>query len=519
LEQLKVKITIPGLLIIDTPGHAAFVTLRKRGGSIADLAILVIDINEGFKEQTYESLSLLKQFKVPFVVAATKIDRIPGWFPYPNNSFISSFSKQREDVKEELDKKIYQIASQLIERGFDTERFDKVKDFSKQIAIVPVSGITGEGIPELLMVLAGLAQQFLKEKLLISEKAKGSILEVKETKGFGTTIDVILYDGELEKNDYLIIGGKEPIVTKIRALLLPRPLQELRVEKKFQSVDKICAAAGVKIAAPNLENVVAGSPIIAVKSEVEIEEAKKVLQKEIEEIQFSKEVEGVILRADTLGSLEALIKILTEEKIPIRKAEVGSVRKEDIIELQNVKDDLRRVVLAFNVKILEEAKNLARDLKIKIFSNNIIYRLVEAYKEWCFELKEREIQEKLEKVTRPCEIKFLRGYVFRQHSPAIFGVEVRKGLLKPGTKMMRKDGKIVGIIKEIQKEGKNIPQAKRGERVAISMEEPVIGRHIKEGDILTSILSKRDLKILREVWDRLSEDERELIEIYTSKLK
>jgi translation initiation factor 5B len=431
--------------------------------------------------------------------------------PYADACFLDSFEKQREEVKNELERKVYQLVSQLSERKINAERFDRVEDFKKQIAIVPCSGVTGEGISELLMVLAGLAQQFLKERLKISEVSQGTVLEVKETIGFGTTIDVILHDGIIRKGDFLVIGGKEPIVTKIKALLRPRPLKELRVEKQFESVDEVSAAAGIKIAASNLENAIAGSPIVFVRSEEEIENAKKLVQKEVEEIQFTKQIEGVVLKADTLGSLEAMIKLLTEENIPIRKAEVGHVVKEDIIELQNVKDDLRKVVLAFNVKPLEEAKNLAKNLKIEIFQNNVIYRLIEDYKNWCVQKKEREIQEKFEKVAHPVKIKILKGYVFRASSPAIFGVEVLAGLLRAGVLMKREDGKIVGKIKEIQSQGQTIKEAKKGDKVAVSMEEPVVGRTIHEGDTLISVLSEDDIKILREIWDNLTEDERELL--------
>ncbi|MEM5772935.1 MAG: translation initiation factor IF-2 [Candidatus Aenigmatarchaeota archaeon] len=511
IKNLKIEVQIPGLLFLDTPGHAAFITLRRRGGAVSDLAILVIDITEGFQEQTDESLAVLKEFKTPFVVAATKIDKIPGWYPYPNSCFLESFKLQSENVKEELEKNVYKLVSQLAERGFNSERFDRIEDFRKQVAIVPCSGITGEGIPELLIVLAGLSQQFLKDRLKLSEFAKGTVLEVKETVGFGTTIDVILYDGKIARGDYLVVGGKEPVVTKIRALLRPRPLQELRVEKQFESVEEVSASAGIKIAAPGLENVIAGSPIVVVKNEKEIEEAKRSVQTEVEEVQFLKKIDGIVIKADTLGSLEALIKLLNEEGIPIRKAEVGHVTKQDVIEAESVDDKLRKVILAFNVEALEEAKNLARDLKIEIFRNNIIYKLIEDYKEWVLKAKEREIEEKLSKVTRPCEILILKGCVFRSSNPAIFGVEVKKGLLKPGALMKKKDGKIVGKIKEIQREGQTIPEAKKGDKVAVSMEEPIVGRHINEGDILLSVISEEEMKILKEVWERLGEDEKELL--------
>ena len=330
---------------MDTPGHSAFTTLRKRGWSVSDLAILVVDVIEGFQEQTDESLKILKEFKTPFIIAATKIDKIQGWFPHKDSCFLDSFQKQRDEVKDVVDKKVYNIVSQLSERGFDSERFDRINDFTKQISIVPVSGHTGEGVPELLMLLSGLSQQFLQDRIELSDVARGTILEIKETRGFGTTIDVIIYDGKIMKGDYLVIGGNEPVVTKVKALLQPRLMQELRIEKNFESVDEISAAAGIKISAPDLENVIAGSPLVAVSDEEDIEKAKEMVQTEVEEVQFNKTIDGVVIRADTLGSLEAMMKILSEEGISIRKAEVGSISKEDIIGSQNMKDERRELFL------------------------------------------------------------------------------------------------------------------------------------------------------------------------------
>ena len=511
LEKFKIKINIPGLLFVDTPGHESFITLRKRGGSVADLAVLVIDINEGFQPQTEESLNFLKQFKTPFLVAATKMDLIPGWYPNKNECFMDSFNKQSESAQEELENKVYNIISQLSTHGFEAERFDRVTDFKKQISIVPTSGKSGEGVPELLMMLAGLAQQFLKERLEVSEKCKGTILEVKEVKGLGTTVDVIIYDGKVNRGDYLIVGGEEPIITRIKALLRPPELKELRVEKKFESVKEVHAAAGIKISAPNLENVIAGSPIICVSDEAEIEEAKQTVQEEVEEVEFSTEGEGVIARADTLGSLEALIKMLRDNGIPIKKAEVGSVTKQDIVELDPLKDGLKKVVLAFNVNVLPDAEKMARDKKIGIFKNNIIYRLIEDYQEWCAKEKERKELEKLEKVVRPSKFRVLPGFVFRKRKPAVFGIEVLAGVLKPGTPIQNEDGKDVGKIKNIEKEGKIIPSAKTGDKVAVSMEEPTIGRQINEGDILMSVITKNNVKGLKEIWNRLQDDEKQLL--------
>lgn len=514
LEKFKFKVEIPGLLFIDTPGHEAFGSLRKRGGSVADLAILVVDINEGFQLQTDESLNLLKQFKVPFAVAATKVDRTSGWFPNKKASFTDSLAKQRDDVKDELDNKLYRLVAQLADRGFESERFDRIENFTKQIAIVPCSGTTGEGVAELLLMLTGLSQQFLKDKLEISDMAKGSILEIKDLRGLGTTIDVILYDGKVSAGDYLVIGGRNPIVTKIRALLEPRPLQELRTERQFNYVNEVIASTGVKISAVGLDNVAAGSPIVVVKNENKVEHAKKIVQKEVEMIVYERDVNGITLKADTIGSLEAMIKMLQQKEIPIRNAESGNVTRQDLLEVQNVNDRTRRVILVFNQKVSEELDIAAKDLGVRIFENNVSYRLLEDYVEWRIKEIEQTMQDKLANVTRPCEIKILRGTIFRQHSPAVFGVDIIEGVLKQGVLLKRSDGKVVGKVKEIQKEGKQIQEAKKGDKVAVSMSEPTIGRHIFEGDKLVSVISEGDLKILKQFYTHLSASEQELLKSF-----
>jgi len=515
LDKFKIELKIPGLLVIDCPGHTAFMGMRKRGGNISDLAILVIDTTEGIQAQTDESLEILKSYKTPFLIAATKIDKIPGWFPQNTNSFTESLSAQSEDVRAEVEKKIYQLVSQLAGRGFNAERFDRIEDFTKNVAIVPVSGVTGEGLSELLMMVSGLAQQFLKDNLQLSERCKGTVLEVKELKGFGMTIDVIIYDGVLHKGDYLIIGGKEPIVTKIKALLQPKPLKDLRVEKQFDITHEVHAAAGIKIAAPDLDKVVSGSPIIVVEKEEEVEAAIKEVQKDIQQIEFSRDIEGIIVKADTLGALEAMIKLVGADGIPIRKAEVGAVNKQDIIEAQSPKDELKRVIFAFNVQTLPEAEELSKDLKIKIFSSDVIYHTVEEYKQWTYERKERELAEKLAAAMHPVKLKIIKGCVFHASKPCIVGIEVLAGVLKKGVQLKRADepqGKPIGKVKNLESEGKQLDSAKTGDKIAISMEEPAVGKTIFEEDVLVSYLTQDDRRLLSEVREKLSEDEKTLLE-------
>lgn len=502
------KIKIPGLLFIDTPGHEAFSTLRKRGGSIADLAILVVDVNDGFQPQTEESLTFLKEFKTPFVVAANKIDTITGWKKHETKSFFESYEKQSDVVKKELDNKIYELLGTLSEKGFNSERFDRVSDFKNTVAIVPVSGITGEGMGELMMVLIGLSQQFLKDKIEIKEKnGYGNVLEVKEIKGLGTTIDVILYDGQIKKGDYLVIGGEEPLVTTVKALLKPRELGELRVEKRFNYVDHVSAACGVKISAPCLECVIPGSPLRTCQKE-DLEKVKEELKKEIESVEIETENEGTMLKADTLGSLEGLIKILSDNKIPIRKAKIGCVNKSDAIEMSSIKEIINRVIFAFNVPILPEAEEVE---DVKIFESPVIYKLLEDYQKWKEE-KEKEIEmEKLEGVTRPGKLKILPGYIFRASNPAIVGVEVTGGVIKPGYSLV-KEGKIIGKIEQIQKEGSNVADAKYGDKLAVSIDGPTVGRQIKEGDELYTAMSRENIRKLEDMKNLLSKTEIDVLE-------
>lgn len=504
------KIQIPGLLFIDTPGHEAFTTLRKRGGSVSDLAILVVDVNEGFEPQTDESLAFLKDFDTPFVVAATKIDTIKGWNSNEGECFSSTYQKQREKVREGLDEKIYEILGDLSERGFTADRFDRVDDFKSKTGVVPVSGVTEEGLPDLLAVLVGLSQKFLSKELeLKSDRGMGSVLEVKESRGLGTTLDVILYEGKLGKGDTLVVGGEEPVVTKIKALLKPRELKELRTEKKFEKVDEVRAASGVKVSAPDLKGVIAGSPIRSLRDDEKVEGVEEELKKEVRDVEIETEGEGITLKADTLGSLEGLIKILKEEDIPIRKASIGDVTRRDVMEERSVEDPLKRAIFAFNVDITDPAKACREG--VKIFKSPVIYRVMEEYEEWKERKREEIKKRKLEQVTRPGKIRLLPGYVFRQRKPAVVGCEVLGGVVKPGYDLV-KEGKRVGQIQQIQEEGVNIDQAETGGKVAISISKVTVGRQVEEGDVLYNLLSDKDIRKLEDLQEFLSKGEKQVLE-------
>jgi translation initiation factor 5B len=510
------EIQVPGLLFIDTPGHHAFTSLRSRGGSLADLAVLIVDVNEGFQPQTIESLGILKRYKTPFVVAANKIDRIAGWRPSANSSFAKTLKNQNERVVEELDTRLYELVGELYKYGFDGDRYDRIRDFTKTVGIVPISALTGEGVPDLLMVLVGLAQRFLKENLKITATGPGvgTILEVKEERGLGTTLDVILYDGEFKAGDMVIVGtANEPVVTKIRALLKPKALAEIRSEERFMPVKHVLAASGVKVAAPKLEGALAGSTIRVVKASEDVDALAKEMKSELDAVRIDTENEGVILKADTIGSLEALVGELKSKNIPIHAADVGPIARRDVIRASMVKNPLLSAILGFNVDILPDAISEIAKSSVPVFQSNVIYSILENYEAWVEEKKMKMEQARLEAVIRPGCIRILPDCIFRQSKPAIVGVQVVGGVIRTQVPLIREDGAVAGIIKGIQEHNENIGSATVGMEVAVAIDGPTVGRQIHEGDILYINIPEKHARIVeQELKPRLSEDERETLE-------
>jgi len=518
LKKLNLKITIPGFLFIDTPGHAAFTHLRKRGGSIADIGILIVDINDGFMPQTYEALNILKTFKTPFVVVANKIDALGGWQSHPDRPLLESFMSQKSEVQQAIDTKLYSLVEVLFKNEFSSERFDRVKDFTEQIAVVPMSAKTGEGVPEFLMVLTGITQRYMEEQLKVdvTSPGKGSILEVKQTEGLGTTLDVILYDGRIMKGDTIVVGTRgEPIETTVKALMRPDPLEEIRIGKRFKNVDGATAAAGIKIAAPNIDEALPGSPVFVVKPGQDSNPVKEEVRGEIEQVRISTEKVGVIVKADTLGSLEALVKMLEDDGITVKKAGFGDVSRKDVIDADAVKKEsnLNAVIFAFNVKTLPGVAKEAEDLGIKVLQGEVVYSLIDEYKNWVTEETTQTKEKLAETTTMPGKIKLLPGYVFRQSKPAVCGVEVLAGRIKTKCNLVNEKGESIGSVKGIQEESKSIPKAGVGKKVAVSISGAIIGKNINEGDVLYVRVPGKDLKILRtRLKDMLSDDEVALLD-------
>jgi len=496
-EQLR----LPGLLFVDTPGHRSFETLRRRGGALADLAVLVIDVREGVMPQTRESVQILRREKTPFAVALTKIDLLGGWRkPVGPTPLLEAIRRSGADFQKVLDQRVYTVAEELDQLGFSAERFDRVSDFTRNIGIMPVSAKTGIGVPELIALLVGLSQRFLEGELeLITQGGEATILERSDQKGVGPVGNVIIYRGRLKVGDEIVVTGREtPFATHVRGIYRPVPLKEGRTSKqvRLDSLSEVEAAAGIYLAAPGIEEAMPGGLLKVVHSD---EEKAKVEEELARESQPVAEVAltGVAIYADTLGGLEALAFECRERGIPIHEAGVGPVGRPTIMRMATVKDPTHRAVLAFAVPILPDAVPESEATAVKVFRADVMYRLIEEYDAWRTERKrELEVQRRLEHV-HPAKIEVLPGFIFRASKPAIVGVKVRAGTLRPGVRLMHPDGTEVGVLKSLQKEGEPVTQAEENEELAASIDGAVIGRNLKEGDLLLVALSESAARALR----------------------
>ncbi len=513
-KQMKLTFTIPGLLFIDTPGHAAFSSLRKRGGSLADIAIVAVDIKEGFKPQTIESIKILQESKTPFIIAVNKIDTLNSYKTQSQTqekSVLANIAKQTPQLQSEFETKMYEIVQKSYELGFPAERFDRVSDFTKEVALVPTSALKGDGMPELLLVLSALTQKYLEQKLHMSANgpAKGTILEVKDEIGMGTALDVIIYDGTISVNDIVVIGDlEEPTVTKVRGLFVPSSMSDMRDKKgKYVSVKSVCAATGVRICGSNLDRVKSGMPI-AVCTQENVAKVQKEIMKEIQSMQLELDEKGVIVKADTIGSLEALVTLLKQENIPVREASVGEISKRDLLEIEaNLQtDEDNAVLLGFNIK-----KPVQIPKGTQVFVAPVIYELIEKFVEWRKEKFAQKEQQEISSLPKVGCCKFLDGCAFRQNNPAVFGVEVLQGEITKNMLLMKKDGSRVNQVSTIQENNKDVSNAQKGAQVAISISGVTIGRQIDEGDIFYSMICESDFLKMKEKKHLLNEEQKNLL--------
>ena len=506
IEKSGIKLSIPGFLLIDTPGHAAFTNLRKRGGSLADLAILVIDINEGIKPQTAEVIQILRLNKTPFMIALNKIDNISGWRTNLDKPLKENIENQAMNVKQVFDERYMTLIGSLNSYGFDSDLYYNISDFTKRIALVPCSARTKEGIPELVMMLCGLSQKYLSDKLKIGKEPKGVLLEIKKEKS-NNYIEAILYDGELKKSDEIAIANfnteKEPIITKIRILEEIEPLCS-----RFKPKESVTASTGIRMQLIEKEEVLPGMPFEIYKNN--LKELKEKFNKEVSE-KIRTKPNGIIAKADSLGSLEALLFLLENQKIPVVKVGIGNINKADVITAKaNVEiNELDAIIVGFNVSIDEDTEELIKDQgkKIKVITEEVVYKLIENLMDWRLEKQKAIEKKRLMELATICKLRVLHQYVFRNTNPAIFGVKVEAGKLKQQTHLIDEKGEKVGKIKNIQSEKKSIQEAGEGMEVAVSMSGINFERVMKDRNLIYSDLGESQFRNFKKNKDLLSGSE------------
>ena len=514
----KQTFDVPGLLIIDTPGHESFTNLRSRGSSLCNIAILVIDIMHGLEQQTLESIRLLRDRKAPFVVALNKIDRLYDWKEIPNNSFRDSFAKQTKSVQAEFENRYEQIKLALAEQGLNSELYFQNKNMSKYVSIVPTSAVTGEGVPDLLWLLLELTQKRMSKQLMYLSKVAATILEVKVVEGFGYTIDVVLSNGILREGDRVVLCGLNgPIATNIRALLTPPPSRELRIKSEYVHHKEVKAALGVKIAANDLEKAVAGSRLLVVGEDDDEDELMDEVMDDLTGLLDSVDTsgKGVVVQASTLGSLEALLDFLKDMKIPVMSIGLGPVYKRDVMKASTMLERAPElaVMLCFDVKVDKEAEQYADEQNIKIFNADIIYHLFDSFTAYQAKLLEARRKEFMEYAVFPCVLKTIQ--IINKRNPMIIGVDVVEGAVRVGTPIcaVRTDPTtkqpnimVLGKVVSLEVNHKPLESVKKGQTAAgvamrldnPSSAQPTWGRHVDETDNLYSLISRKSIDTLKD---------------------
>ncbi|XWS69181.1 hypothetical protein CRYUN_Cryun04dG0157600 [Craigia yunnanensis] len=530
-KELKADaiLKVPGLLVIDTPGHESFANLRSRGSGLCDIAILVVDIMHGLEPQTIESLNLLKMRNTEFIVALNKVDRLYDWKVCRNAPIRVALKKQSADVTSEFNRRVTHVITQFKEQGLNTELYYKNKEMGETFSIVPTSAITGEGIPDLLLLLVQWTQKTMVEKLTFIDEVQCTVLEVKVIEGHGTTIDVVLVNGVLHEGDQIVVCGLQgPIVTTIRALLTPHPMKELRVKGTYMQHKEIKAAQGIKIAAQGLEHAIAGTGLYVVGPDDDLEDIKEAAKEDMQSVmsRIDKSGEGVYVQASTLGSLEALLEFLKTPavNIPVSGVGIGPVHKKDVMKASVMleKKNEYATILAFDVKVTPEARELADEAGVRIFIADIIYHLFDQFKAYIDGLKEERKKEAADEAVFPCVLKILPNCIFNKKDPIVLGVDILEGIARVGTPICipQKEFIDIGRIASIENNHKPVDAAKKGQKVAIKIagsnpeeQQKMYGRHFELDDELVSHISRRSIDVLKANYrDDLTIDEWRLVQ-------
>ncbi|KAL0066009.1 eukaryotic translation initiation factor 5B [Marasmius tenuissimus] len=532
----KQEYKVPGLLIIDTPGHESFTNLRSRGSSLCNIAILVVDIMHGLEAQTLESLRLLRDRKTPFIVALNKIDRMYGWQATPDGAFRESLAKQSRSVQREFEDRVKKTILAFAEEGLNAVLYYENKSFARNVSLVPTSAITGEGVPDMIMLLINLTQQRMSDRLMYLSELECTVLEVKVIEGLGTTIDVVLSNGTMKEGDKIVVCGLNgPIVTQVRALLTPQPLRELRIKSAYVHHKEVKAALGVKIVAPDLEKAIAGSRLLVCGPDDDEDDLRDEVMSDLTSLlnSIDKSGRGVCVQASTLGSLEALLDFLKVSKIPVSGINIGPVHKKDIMRAGTMLEKAKELacILCFDVPVDKDADRLAEEMGIRIFKGklflldpgadphscaliaDIIYHLFDQFKAYNEEITEAKRRDAAPQAVWPCRLKIIAAFCKRD--PIILGVDILDGTLRVGTPLsvvkidpatQKKEIIDLGKVTSLEinhKAHEIVKKSQAGAGVAVKIEHAVyqsakmFGRHFDDKDEILSHITRQSIDVLK----------------------
>ena len=516
-KKYQHELNVPGLLVIDTPGHESFTNLRSRGSSLCDIAILVVDIMHGLEPQTKESLRLLRDRKCPFIVALNKVDRLYEWVPHENMDIEQSLALQKEYVRTEFETRTANILTEFAEQGFNAQIYFRNKDIKRYVSIVPTSAKTGEGICDLLLLKIQLVQQFMEGKVTYKDDLQCTVLEVKPIQGIGFTIDVVLINGILHEGDNIVVcGANGPIYTQIRALLTPQPMKELRVRGDYVHHKEIRAAMGIKIAANDLEHAVPGTQLKVIHDGDDRDKLASEIMKDQNKLlsDVDKSGVGVSVQSSTLGSLEALLQFLKDMKIPVSSINIGPIHKRHLQHVVAMKRKNARfaVMLAFDVDVTPEAQEIAEKNDIDIFSAKIIYHLFDMFTRYHNEYDARMKEKARVKAVFPVRLKILQA--IRNTDPIVLGVNIVRGSLHVNTPLcFFKEGShtIVGKVMSLERDGKEVKVGKTGMDLAVKINSAesglTVGRQFDESDELVSFITRESVDAIKVLKDETTADD------------
>lgn len=437
------------ITFVDTPGHEAFINMRKRGTEITDVAVLIVAGDDGIKPQTIEAIKEIKEAKVPMIVAITKIDK--------QNIDLERVKKQLTD---------YEVLPE--EWGGDT-------------IVVPVSSVTGKGIDKLLETIL-LVAEIQELKCNSKRKAIGTVIEATLDKNCGPIANIIVQNGTLRIGDNIVSGFA---LGKVRAL----------IDDKGRFISKAATSTPVSVlgldSVPNAgdslqvvdekfsKNVIEERRIKMAQNKIDNGAAKSLDEFLATPMQEDKKSFNIIIKAESQGSAEALKQSLSEIKneevtVEVVSCGVGNISENDI----RLADVSKATIISFNTKVLSKIMNFAKQNKVEIKEYKIIYKAIEDTEAIIKSMMAPKFEEK---VAGHAEVRAL----FKISSVGTIagcyvtdGKIVRSGLVK----ILRKD-KVVfeGKIATLKREKNDAKEVASGFECGIRIEN---FNDIEEGDVL-----------------------------------